>query len=82
MSDPSGINGLNDPLRMFGPAIILNQSGQLSDLELKELSRIYDDMQAVNLAIVERLRACNPNRLIDKCDCYIGQLCQVLAVYR
>lgn len=35
----------------------LNQSGQSADLELKELSRIYDNMQVVNLAIAERLRA-------------------------
>ena len=35
----------------------LNQSGKSADLELKELSMIYDNMQVVNLAIAERLRA-------------------------
>ena len=35
----------------------LKQSGQPADLELKELSKIYDNMQVVNLAVVERLRA-------------------------
>ena len=35
----------------------LKQAGQSADLELKGLSRIYDNMQIINLAIVRRLRA-------------------------
>lgn len=34
----------------------LKQAGQSTDLELKGLSRIYDNMQIINLAIVRRLR--------------------------
>jgi hypothetical protein len=35
----------------------LKKDGQSADLELKGLSQIYDNMQIINLAIVERLRA-------------------------
>jgi hypothetical protein len=35
----------------------LKKTGQIADLELKGLRSIYDNMQVINLAIVERLRA-------------------------
>ena len=35
----------------------LKKAGRTADLELEGLTRIYDNMQIINMAIVERLRA-------------------------
>jgi hypothetical protein len=35
----------------------LKKAGRTADLELEGLTRIYDNMQIINIAIVERLRA-------------------------
>ena len=35
----------------------MKKSGRTADLELEGLTRIYDNMQIVNTAVVERLRA-------------------------